>query len=182
MNGLRKFSLKNFFIRALLAVILIAVTQNTTAQRTSPKEFDSLLTKPADTIKPRLTPQPTPPLTVTASDTIPGKDSLTVQKIDTFSLKLSKDTLEAPIQYTAEDSVVVMIKSKKILLYGKTKTEYQDVVLTAPIVGVDQQTQVLTAYNKKDSTGAVIEDAVSGRVKMNLQVIRLLIILNRKKD
>jgi len=160
MNGLRKFSLKFFFIRALLAVILLAVTQHTIAQRTSPRNFDSLLTKPTDTIKPRIAPQPTPPLTITSSDTIPGNDSLSVQKIDTFSLKLSKDTLDAPIQYTAEDSVVVMIKTKKIFLYGKTKTEYQDVTLTAPIVGVDQQTQVLTAYNKKDSTGAVIEDAV----------------------
>lgn len=159
MNGLRKFSLKFFFIRALLVVILFSVTNITKAQRTTPAQFDSLLTKP-DTIKPRVAPVPTSPITITSSDTIPGNDSLTVQKVDTFSLKLSKDTLDAPIQYTAEDSVVVMIKDKKIYLYGKTKTEYQDVVLTAPTVGIDQQTQVLTAVNAKDSTGAVIENAV----------------------
>ena len=82
-----------------------------------------------------------------------------VQKIDTFSLKLSKDTLTSPLQYYAEDSVVVMIKSKKILLYGKTKTEYEDVVLTAPQVAVDQETQLMTAVNSKDSTGTVLEDA-----------------------
>jgi LPS-assembly protein len=160
MNGLRKFSLKIFFIRALLAVILVSLTQYSIAQRTQPKDFDSLLTKRADTIKPRINPQSTTPLTVTSSDTIPGKDSATVQKIDTFSLKLSKDTLDAPIQYEAEDSMVVMIKSKKIYLYGKTKTQYQDVELTAPLVGIDQETQVLTAFNKKDSTGAIIEEAI----------------------
>src|SRR5690606_685853 len=83
-----------------------------------------------------------------------------LQKIDSFSVKLSKDTLDAPLQYFAEDSVVVMIRAKKIFLYGKTKTEYQDVVLTAPKVEVDQETQVMSAYNSRDSTGAVIEDVV----------------------
>jgi hypothetical protein len=160
MNGLRKFSLKFFFIRALLALILFLVTKHSGAQRTQPRDFDSLLTKKADTTRPRINPPPTTPLTITSSDTLPGKDSVTIQKIDTFSLKLSKDTLDAPIQYAAEDSMVVMIKSKKIYLYGKTKTEYQDVVLTAPLVGIDQETQVLTAFNKKDSTGAVIEEAI----------------------
>ncbi|MBK5272923.1 MAG: LPS-assembly protein LptD [Bacteroidia bacterium] len=88
----------------------------------------------------------------------PGNDSLR-QKIDTFSLKISKDSLEAPLKYSAEDSVIVMIQDKKIILYGKTKTEYQDILLTAPRVDVDQQTQVVTAYNEKDSTGAITEQA-----------------------
>ncbi len=79
--------------------------------------------------------------------------------MDTFSLKLSKDSLDAPVKYEAEDSAVVLIKDKKILLYGKTKTEYKNITLTAPKVELDQQTQIVTAVNKKDSTGAVIEDA-----------------------
>ncbi len=164
MNGLRKFSL-NYFFKTVLAAIVLIVTQQTAAQRIQPKDFDSLLTKKADTIKPRIVSPPTPPLTIISSDTIPlsdtipGNDSIQVQKIDTFSLKLSKDTLTAPLQYYAEDSVVVQIKSKKILLYGKTKTEYEDVTLTAPQVSVDQQTQMMTAYNSKDSTGMVLEDA-----------------------
>jgi hypothetical protein len=37
-----------------------------------------------------------------------------------------------PINYYAEDSVVVMIKNKKIFLYGKTKTEYKDVTVNRP--------------------------------------------------
>ena len=67
--------------------------------------------------------------------------------------------MEAPLKYEAEDSVVVLVKEKKILLYGKTKTEYKDITLTAPKVELDQQTQIVTAYNKKDSTGEVIENA-----------------------
>ncbi len=160
MNGLRKFSLKIFFSRALLLIIVFTVTCDAIGQHTPVSNFDSLLTKKPDTTKPRTTPQPTPPITVTASDTIPGNDSSVVQKVDTFSLRLSKDTMDAPIQYYAEDSAVVMIKNKKIFLYGKTKTEYKDVTLTAPQVGIDQQTQVLTAVNKTDSTGAITEEAV----------------------
>ncbi len=91
---------------------------------------------------------------------LPGKDSFaTRQKIDTFSLKLSKDSLEAPLKYSAEDSVVVLVQDKKLFLYGKTKTDYKDITLTAPKVEVDQQTQILTAVNRKDSDGAVIETA-----------------------
>ncbi|MEP7374021.1 MAG: putative LPS assembly protein LptD [Chitinophagaceae bacterium] len=160
MNGLRKFSLKSFCTRALLTIILFTVTWNSIAQRTPGKQIDSLLTKRADTIKPRITTQPVLEDTTINSDTIPGNDSVTVQKIDTFSLKLSKDTLSSPLHYYAEDSVVVMIKNKKIFLYGKTKTEYEDITLTAPQVNIDQQTQLLSAINKKDSTGAVVEDAI----------------------
>ncbi|HRG25399.1 MAG TPA: hypothetical protein PLL23_13435, partial [Chitinophagaceae bacterium] len=95
------------------------------------------------------------------SDTsgLPVVDTGFIQKTDTFNLKLSKDSLEAPLKYSAEDSVVVMIKSKKIYLYGKTKTEYTDIVLTAPKVEMDQATQVVTAFNRKDSTGKVLETA-----------------------
>src|SRR5689334_16281295 len=39
------------------------------------------------------------------------------QKVDTFSLKISKDSLDAPVKYEAKDSAVVSIKEKKILLY-----------------------------------------------------------------
>ena len=165
MNGLRKFSLKFFFTRPLLVLILCHVTATTVAQRIPGKQFDSLLTKKNDTI-PRSLPKTADSLliissdTIPLADTIPGADSVQVQKIDTFSLRLSKDTLDAPLNYFAEDSVVVMIRTKKIYLYGKTKTEYQDVVLTAPKVEVDQQTQVMSAFNSRDSTGAVIEDVI----------------------
>jgi lipopolysaccharide assembly outer membrane protein LptD (OstA) len=67
--------------------------------------------------------------------------------------------MSAPVNYKAQDSAVVMIKSRKIYLYGKTETKYQDVTLTAPVVEIDQQTQILTAHNKRDSTGSVLEEA-----------------------
>jgi LPS-assembly protein len=165
MNGLRKFSLKNFFTRPLLVVILVIVTAIAAAQRVPGRDFDSLLTK-TDTIPVKDTVPVKkdsaniilPDTGFISTDTIPEGDT-SIQVIDTFSLKLSKDTLSAPVQYFAEDSVVVLIKTKKIILYGKTKTEYQDVVLTAPMVALDQQSQTMTAFNNRDSSGTVLEEA-----------------------
>jgi hypothetical protein len=98
-----------------------------------PNYFYSILTCQQDTVKP-----------LVKNDTIPGKKdtiidstgkvlsdtTLPAQKIDTFAFKVSKDSLDAPVNYEAEDSAVVMINQKKILLYGKTKTNYKEIELT----------------------------------------------------
>jgi lipopolysaccharide assembly outer membrane protein LptD (OstA) len=86
-------------------------------------------------------------------------DTTPKQVTDTFSLKLSKDSLDAPVKYEAMDSAVVLIKEKKIVLYGKTKTDYTDITLSAPRVELDQSSQIVTAFNSKDSTGAITESA-----------------------
>jgi hypothetical protein len=82
-----------------------------------------------------------------------------VQRIDTFSLRLSKDTLDAPVEYEAEDSAVILAVDKKIILYGKAKITYKDIVLTAPQVALDQKTNLVSAYNNKDSLGEVLTRA-----------------------
>lgn len=123
--------------------------------------FRSSLTAPqADTIKPILKADSINKGRIIGDTSkIPLTDTGRVPRVDTFTLKISKDSLDAPINYTAADSAVVLIKEKKILLYGKTKTEYKDITLTAPKVELDQQTQIVTAVNTKDSTGMVTETA-----------------------
>jgi len=173
---LYKFRSKYFSYGILTAVIIYSQTWITAADSVPHHHFGTALTTIADTSKPPL-PKTIQPVTRTIPDSgnrqlndtnrIPGNDTTPVKavdtgfipKTDTFNLKLSKDSLEAPLKYTAEDSVVVMIKYKKIYLYGKTKTEYTDITLTAPKVEMDQNTQVVTAYNRKDSTGKVLETA-----------------------
>ena len=93
------------------------------------------------------------------SDSLHRNDSLPGRRVDTFNLKISKDTLDAPVNYEATDSAVLLVKENKLLLYGKTKTVYKDVTLTAPKLQFDQQTNILTAYNSKDSLGNVITRA-----------------------
>jgi LPS-assembly protein len=97
-----------------------------------------------------------------SNDTIPAgqRDSLTITpRVDTFNLKLSKDTLDAPVNYEAADSGVLLVKEKKFLLYGKTKTTYKDITLVAPKVELDQPTSILTAFSGKDSLGNTIARA-----------------------
>ncbi len=141
--------------------MLCTLTWKTAANGIFSPDFRSPLTTMADTIKPLTAKDSSNRLTVLPADTnrLPGTDSAFKEKTDTFSLKISKDSLDAPLKYAAEDSAVVLIAKKKIVLYGKTKTEYNDITLTAPKVEVDQQTQVVTAVNKKDSTGKIIETA-----------------------
>ncbi|MEO6611410.1 MAG: putative LPS assembly protein LptD [Chitinophagaceae bacterium] len=138
--------------------MLCTLTWKTAAYGGPAKHFYSPLTTLQDTIPKRDSSRPVI-TTITDTSRIPRTDSVLQNKTDTFSLRLSKDSLDAPLHYTAEDSAVVLIAEKKILLYGKTKTEYKDIVLTAPQVEVDQKTQVVTAVNRKDSTGAIIETA-----------------------
>ena len=99
---------------------------------------------------------------LTSIDTtaLPISDSVQRIQTDTFGFKRSRDTLEAPLKYQAADSAVVLVRQKKVILYGKTNTVYTDMTLTAPRVELDQQTQVVKAVRSLDSTGATLESAV----------------------
>lgn len=174
MNKLRKFSLKYLFAGTLTAGFLLFLTWKAGAGYVRVNNFYSALTS-VDTI-------PVKKESVKATvvtDTIPLKavDSLKTLKndttglkndslirrdsvvTDTFSLKLSKDSLDAPVFYEAEDSAVVLMKDQKIVMYGKTKTDYKDITLTAPKVEMDQVTQIVTAIGTKDSVGQITERA-----------------------
>ncbi|MES1218656.1 MAG: putative LPS assembly protein LptD [Bacteroidota bacterium] len=152
----------------MIAALLCTITWKTSANHTSSTEFRRALTISADTVIPGRLPDSSlrqnirtlsiTPKSIIKDTSLPTKDT-SIQKVDTFSLKISKDSLEVPLKYSAEDSVVVLFQNKKILLYGKTKTEYKDIVLTAPKVEMDQQTEIVTAYNRKDSTGEIKENA-----------------------
>ena len=90
-------------------------------------------------------------------DTIKAKDSLKLmndsvkQVIDT--LKISKDSIDAPIQYNAEDSGVLIVPTREFFLYGKAKVDYTDLNLEAATIKFDQQTQIVQAYGSLDSSG-----------------------------
>lgn len=153
------------------------ITWKTISYAAPVSDFCSPLTVTADTTKPLLKNDSITNITASLTDTIekPTIDSSAfTQKVDTFTLKISKDTLAAPLKYEAADSAVILVREKKVLLYGKTKTEYQDIVLTAPKVEIDQVTQIVTAVNAKDSTGAVTETAhfKSGESEFTSDTIR----------
>lgn len=84
------------------------------------------------------------------ADTIKNDSLLTK---DTFNVKLSKDSLTAPVTYTAEDSGVLIIPTKEFILYGKADAKYTDVEVTASTIHLDQEKQLLTAYGSTDTSG-----------------------------
>jgi len=84
-------------------------------------------------------------------------DTIVKIKADTLNIKVSKDSLDAPVVYHADDSVVLDVPSKKVILYCKdSKTTYKDNELTAPGIVFDQGKNIVTASLKKDSLGNVI--------------------------
>lgn len=79
-----------------------------------------------------------------------GSDSL-VAKTDT--LRISKDSIDAPINYSATDSGVLIIDTREFLLYGKAKTTYKDLQMEAATIRYDQQSQMVKAYGSLDTSG-----------------------------
>jgi LPS-assembly protein len=158
-----KFRPITIFPGILTAAILSILTWNSADAGIPVTDFrSSLTTFQADTTKPPVRKDTVridsanQPRLIADTTRLPGRDTV---RVDTFTLKLSRDSLDAPVKYSAEDSAVVLIKERKILLYGKTRTEYKDITLTAPRVELDQKTQIITAYNRKDSLGVVVETA-----------------------
>lgn len=84
-------------------------------------------------------------------------DSLLVPSIDTFHFKMSKDSLTAPVVYHADDSMILDVPKKIILLYGKTSSvKYTDIQLSAPLIAYQQNTSLIKAHLTKDSAGNVV--------------------------
>ncbi len=78
--------------------------------------------------------------------------------VDSFALKdFSKDSLDAPISYAAEDSGVLDIPAKTFYLYGKAKASYTTMNIEAGVIKLDNGQNLFTAYGVKDSAGLVID-------------------------
>ncbi len=169
MNRLYKGKAKYIFTWAL-ALGLAAITLYGGNRSFNAPYFHSFLTSDT-TVKKKKADS-----TTTVSDTTKNKknkDSLslkntgdsagafqkdtTIVVVDTFKFKTSKDSLDAPVNYHADDSMVLDVPGKKILLYGKkTNVKYADNELEAPHIEFDQQTNLVSAYLEKDSNGNVI--------------------------
>ncbi|HEV2353732.1 MAG TPA: putative LPS assembly protein LptD, partial [Puia sp.] len=75
---------------------------------------------------------------------------------DTPDYRISKDTLEADIDYQASDSIVMKIPSRQITLYSKADAKYKDAHLTADRILYDQDRNVVVASPTEDSTGKIV--------------------------
>ena len=94
-------------------------------------------------------------------DTLPFHSDSLRQQVDTLHIPVSKDTLDAPISYSAQDSVVLDIPTKNITLYNKAVTKYKEIDLEAYNIRMDQANSLLLATYSRDTSGEMI-----GRPKM----------------
>ncbi|QEC68992.1 LPS-assembly protein LptD [Panacibacter ginsenosidivorans] len=134
-------------------MLLTAITFITDAKYKSPEPFFKLLTACTDTTIKNDTVIKTAKDTSihNTGDSATLKDtSGTIITVDT--LNYSKDSIDAPIDYSAEDSGVLIIKDKKFMLYGKAKAKHADIALDANTIIYDQATQVITAYGGTDTS------------------------------
>ncbi|MEP6748651.1 MAG: putative LPS assembly protein LptD [Bacteroidota bacterium] len=141
MNNKSKGNSKYIVVIAL-AVMLCSITLFSASNYPRKTIFYNALTDEADTIPkktPRNSTRPTP------TDTTATKDT-TIQKIDSFNVKVSKDSLDAPVSYAATDSMVMEVPEKKIWLYNEAKVDYKDIKLTAGIINLDQDKQMVHGY------------------------------------
>ncbi len=161
-NKCRKFK-RNYIYTSTLLLLTIAITYNAWAKSKSTIPFYNNLTALTDTITPlksKLLPVRTTDNTnLIWKDTSASGDTSKRVKIDTFNVKMSKDSIEGPIDYKAKDSMVLDVTAKKLYLYGETDVKYTDVHLTAPEIAFDQQTNLVTARMKLDTAGKVIGQA-----------------------
>jgi len=165
MNNYNKGKAK-YILASMMLALFITVTIASSSDNALLNQFyktlttDTIPTKAAPVIPANKTQQPIandtiPPI---KSDSTKTLDSLgNVIVVDTFGFKISKDSLDAPVVYHADDSMILDVPNKKILLYGKdSKVKYVDNELTAPGIEFDQRTSIVTASLRKDSTGKVI--------------------------
>lgn len=83
---------------------------------------------------------------ITEPDTLVNKINDTIKTPDSG--------VDAVINYSAEDSIVYDLKSKKINLYNEAQLTYKDLKLNAGRITVDEETQTLEAYGIPDTVNA----------------------------
>lgn len=165
MNNGRKINLK--YIPALiLTALFFTITLDSPANYSFHDRFGKILTTVRDTVPP--VSQKVDSIIIDSAtrqrDSLRKdttiKDSLlrdsVVRKTDTFAFKTSKDTLDAPIAYSASDSVVLEVPTKNIILYNKANTKYKNMTLDAYRIKYDQQRQVIIADFSRDTANNIV--------------------------
>jgi LPS-assembly protein len=128
--------------------MLIVLTLSASGNYSTPNVFYKSLTWYQDTAR---------PLPRIARDTVRRPtDTTPVQRVDTLDIRISKDSLDAPVNYSASDSVVLDVPSKKVTLYNQAATKYKDLDLTGAIITLDQSRRVVIATYVKDSLGNIV--------------------------
>lgn len=75
-------------------------------------------------------------------------------KVDT--VPYSKNSLDAPVEYTASDSITFDMFESRANLYGNSQVDYQNLELTADEITISLDSSLVHASGRKDSVGEII--------------------------
>ncbi len=85
----------------------------------------------------------------------------TIQAADTLAVGASKaPIINAPIDYNAEDSIIVSFDGQKVFMFNNAKLNYQQIELTAYYIQLDLETKEVYAEGLLDATGTLIQKPV----------------------
>jgi hypothetical protein len=79
---------------------------------------------------------------------------------DSIPKPKKKKLLDAPVEYTARDSMRFDVQAKKIYLYGEAQVDYETIKLTGGYIEIDLNIKTIFAKGVIDSLGKEIEKPV----------------------
>jgi hypothetical protein len=170
-----KVSIKYFF-GGLAFLLFLFITLRIDARDKHKHIFVKSLTDGSDTTKKK---QRSTAAVIAGDTTKNRQDTTKKQRVDT--LTVSKDSLDAPVKYSAEDSAVLIITTKNFTLYNKASTHYKDMQLDANTIRYNQQEQVVQAYGGTDTSNNPLNKpklvqggatSIMDSVRMNLHNMR----------
>lgn len=93
---------------------------------------------------------------VLVDSSLAQEDTIYQQRKDTFSIPISKNSLEEQIDYFAQDSIFFDLKAQKIYLHNKAWVSFEKMKLEADSIVVDFRTKKVFAFGVKDSAGVLV--------------------------
>jgi len=113
-------------------------------------------------------------------DSIPGMPQYAdTLGVDTTNLsqagqRRTPTVIEAPINYTAADSIIGSFDGQKVYLYNNAKVTYQQIELNAYFIELDLETKEVYAEGITDSTGTLVQKPIfkDGREEFESNTLR----------
>jgi len=154
-SSIRKISIKKLdikFVYSLFLILCLAYPPEYLQAGSSSGTSNTYLLKGyyRDTIPP---PDSLVQLNALSDSSAVITDTVAVGNADTVPRKSS--AIDAPVDYSAEDSILSSISGKKVFLYGQAEVKYQDIVLKADYIEFDMTNNSVIATGLPDSTGRI---------------------------
>jgi len=91
--------------------------------------------------------------TITRNDTILKKDTLKIDSSARKAFGISPNAVKSKVDYLADDSIRLDVKSQKVFMYNNNNIKYQDINLKANYVEIEFSNNTVYATGTKDSVG-----------------------------